>query len=641
MWQPTKAQIEKTRLYQWMKRLGYINDEDFHRASIENPDWFWHEVVRTLGVVWQKPYTSVLNMDDGIAFPKWFQDGTLNIVDSAVTKWTEDPHMRTKKALAWEGECGATIDMTYQALADNVEKLAAGLSARGMKKGDIAGVLMPMTPEVVVIMLACAKLGVITTPIFSGYGEEAIATRLNACEASVLFTADGFYRRGNIISLKETADAAAQSVPSLKQMIVTKRVGQSIDWVEGRDVSYDDCLSVERHVATVAMKTDEPLMLLYTSGTTGRPKAAVHTHSGFPIKAAFDAGICMDVGREDALFWYTDMGWMMGPFLLYGALLNGATLVLYDGTPDYPQKTRLFDVAKKHQATHVGVSPTLIRSLMPHKEAVPSDPLEHVRVFASTGEPWNDDPWLWLYEKIGRKRIPIFNYSGGTEIGGGILGNVLTKPIGVSTFNCALPGMAAAVYDQTGQAVEHAVGELVLTAPWVGMTAGFWQERERYLQTYWQRFEHVWVHGDSVLYESGEWRITGRSDDVLTIAGKRVGPAEIETVLVSHCDVIEAAVIGVNDDVKGEAALAFVVVKDHVVLDEELMQVLQTLVEVKLGKSLRFRACYAVKALPKTRNGKVMRRLLKKTFLGEDVGDLSALENHDSLHTIRALRHPL
>ncbi|KMJ56012.1 AMP-dependent synthetase [Bacillus sp. LL01] len=640
VWHPTSEYIEKTRLYQWMKKLGDSDYDSFFNKTIEDVSWFWSEAEKELDIPWYKPYTKTLNDANGIEWPVWFENGSLNAAHLSIGKWAEDSNMAKKKALIWEGEDGKTRTFTFSDMQEEMDRVAAGLRKIGLRKGDVVGIYMPMLPETVIAMMAISKMGAVFAPVFSGYGAEAVATRLNAGEAKVLITADGFMRRGRAVMMKEEADRAAELSPSVEKVVVVRRLKANIEWNEIRDVDWQDMRNSESYEETEEMDSQDALMLLYTSGTTGKPKGAVHTHSGFPIKAAFDAGIGMDVKKEDVLFWYTDMGWMMGPFLVYGGLVNGATILLYEGTPDFPKTDRIWELVGKHKVTHLGISPTLIRSLMGQdEENIDQHSLETLRVIGSTGEPWNPEPWMWLFERVGKKKIPIFNYSGGTEIAGGILGNVLVRPIGPITFNSPLPGMAANVYDPNGKSVTNEVGELVITKPWVGMTKGFWGDPERYLNAYWNRFDQTWVHGDWVIKDNeGQWTITGRSDDILNVAGKRLGPAEVESVLVAHEAVKEAGTIGIPDEVKGEAAICFVVLQKRLSKSDSLKHELLMLVSEKLGKALKPRDLYFVSDLPKTRNAKVMRRAIKTAYLGLEAGDLSALENPQVLREIEQLK---
>jgi acetyl-CoA synthetase len=499
---------------------------------------------------------------------------------------------------------------------------------------------MPMIPETIIAMMAISKLGAIFTPIFSGYGTDAIAIRIAAAEAKLVITADGYKRNGKDILMKEQLDKALLHCPTVKKVVVVHHLNRKAKLMEKRDHTWTKCMEGNPFEETEVMDSDDPLMLIYTSGTTGRPKGTVHTHSGFPIKAAFDAAIGMDVKKGNTFFWYTDMGWMMGPFLVYGGLVNGATIVLYEGSPEYPNPDRLWKLVFNHSVTHLGISPTFIRSLMKQGiEWLDYNLLTTLRVIASTGEPWNDDSWLWLFQHVGKEKIPIFNYSGGTEIAGGILGNILIRPITPSTFNAALPGMAASVYNESGKVVEKEVGELVLTKPWVGMTKGFWNEPIRYTKAYWNRWQDTWVHGDwASVDRQGYWKITGRSDDTLSIAGKRIGPSEMETVLLNHKAVHEAAVIGVPDPIKGEAAACFVVLKESVERNELILQELVSYVMQNMGKALKPKVVHVINELPKTKNGKTMRRVIKAAYLHEQLGDVSTIENKKVLKDISELK---
>jgi acetyl-CoA synthetase len=391
---------------------------------------------------------------------------------------------------------------------------------------------------------------------------------------------------------------------------------------------------------TEHLDADDPLMILYTSGTTGRPKGALHTHCGFPIKAAQDMAHGLDVKESDTIYWVTDMGWMMGPWEVFGATLLGATMLFYDGALDYPAPDRLWSLVEKHGVTILGVAPTLVRSLAVHGAApVDAHNLSSLRVLGSTGEPWNPEPWRWLFEIAGKKKLPIINYSGGTEISGGILmGNVL-MPIKPCSFSGPVPGMAADVVDEEGRSVRGEVGELVIREPWIGMTRGFWKDLERYLETYWSRFPGVWVHGDwAAVDEDGFWYILGRSDDTIKVAGKRIGPAEVESILVDHPAVMEAAAIGIPDPLRGEALVCYCVLKPGHAGSAALAGALQEQVAAALGKPLKPEEIRFVADLPKTRNAKVMRRIVRAACLGKDPGDLSALENPAAVEAIRNAR---
>ena len=417
---------------------------------------------------------------------------------------------------------------------------------------------------------------------------------------------------------------------------------REVPWTHGRDQVWEVLLEDEHDRApTHEMDPEDPLMIIYTSGTTGRPKGTLHVHGGFPVKAAQDMAHCFDVGSEDTVFWFTDLGWMMGPWLILGTLALGATMVLYEGTPDHPAPDRLWRMVDQHKVTVLGVSPTLVRSLMTHGNDLPArHDLSSLRILGGTGETWNPEPFHWFFDQVGGGRIPIINYTGGTEISGGILcGNVL-RHLRPCSFAGPVPGMAADVVDAEGNPVRGEVGELVIRNPWPGMTRGFWGDRERYLETYWNRFEGLWVHGDWAYVDPQDdlWYVLGRSDDTIKVAGKRLGPAEVESVLVGHPAVAESAAIGVPDELKGEALVCFVILRPGHTGSDELMNELKDLVAGALGKPLRPKEIHFVADLPRTRNAKILRRVVRSVYTGRDPGDLSALENPSALAAIGATR---
>jgi acetyl-CoA synthetase len=401
---------------------------------------------------------------------------------------------------------------------------------------------------------------------------------------------------------------------------------------------WHDCIATQSAEARAELtQAEDVCMVIYTSGTTGKPKGAVHTHCGFPVKAAQDMKMGLDLHPDETLFWVTDIGWMMGPWLVFGTLLNKATMMLYDGALDFPGPDRLWALVEKHRVTALGVSPTLIRALARHGDApVAARDLSSLRKFGSTGEPWNPEPWRWLFRVVGGGRLPIINYSGGTETSGGILmGNVLT-PMKPCAFSGPVPGMAADVLNGRGLPVRGAVGELVIRQPWIGMTRGFWRDPQRYEETYWSRLQNIWVHGDWAAVDSdGLWYILGRSDDTIKIAGKRLGPAEVESILVAHPAVAEAAAIGVPDELKGEALVCFCVLKPGREPGNALRSELKDAIASELGKAYAARDLKFVTDLPKTRNAKVMRRLVRAVYLEEPLGDISALENPTALDEIK------
>jgi acetyl-CoA synthetase len=630
VWRPTAVDIERSHLKRFMEQYHLPSFAALMEQSTQDVAWFTDAILRYLEIEFQRPYSQVVDLSKGIERPVWCVDGQLNIVHNCLLKWAADPATQGNAAVIYEGEEGQSSRLTYGELALEVQRCANALRRLGLGKGDAIGIHMPMTPEIVVAVLAIAMIGGIILPLFSGFGVGAIATRLADAGAKALFTADGFFRRGRLIPLKPTADLAVAQVPTLDHLIVFKRAGNQVDITDGRDHWWHLLMANQPPQAFLEETgAEDVIMVIYTSGTTGKPKGAVHTHCGFPVKAAQDMAFNMDVQRGDVIYWMTDMGWMMGPWLLFGATLLGATFFIYDGAPDYPGPDRLWAMAERHRINQLGLSPTLVRALMPHgAEMVQKFDLSAIRCFASTGEPWNPDPWLWLFNVAGAGKRPIINYTGGTEIAGGILAGNPILPLKPTAFSAACPGIAADVVDSEGNSVRGEVGELVIRAPWIGMTRGFWRDDERYMSTYWSTFKDVWVHGDwAAIDEDGMWYVLGRSDDTIKIAGKRLGPAEVESVLVNHEAVKEAAAIGIPHAIKGSQLICFCVLSSGIDPSPELGVVLRNKVAAEMGKPLQPAEIFFVSDLPKTRNAKVMRRIIRSAYLGEEPGDTSSLVN--------------
>jgi acetyl-CoA synthetase len=638
-WRPTQAYVERSRLAAFIAKHGLRGLDDLMERSTRDIEWFWRAVLEDLGIEFYEPYSKVLDLSRGIARPAWCVGGRMNIVHNCLEKWCAGPEAN-RAAVHWEGEEGAVRTLTYGQLLRDVNRAAHGFRSLGVGRGDRVALFMPMCPELVAAFFAVIKVGGIVLPLFSGYGADAVATRLQDAGVKLLVTADGFWRRGAAVKTKETADAAVRAASSVDRVVVVSRLGLDVT-MGPRDVSWPHLLSNQPDTfETERTGADDPLMIIYTSGTTGRPKGAVHTHCGFPIKAAQDMVHAFDVHAGETMYWVSDMGWMMGPWEVLGMTLLGGTIVLYDGALDFPSPDRLWAIVERHRVNVLGVSPTLIRALMKHGEGpVRAHDLSSLRILGSTGEPWNPEPWRWFFDVVGGGRLPIINYSGGTEVSGGLVaGNVLT-PLKPAAFAGPPPGIAADVVDDQCHPVRNQVGELIVRAPWIGMTRGFWNDDERYIQTYWSRFPGVWLHGDwAAIDEDGLWYILGRSDDTIKIAGKRLGPAEVESVLVDDPSVLEAAAVGVPDELKGQALVCFCVLRPGHQPGPALRSRLSALVVERLGKPLQPRAIEFVSDLPKTRNAKVMRRVIRAAYIGEAPGDLSALENPQAIDDIKAIR---
>jgi acetyl-CoA synthetase len=620
-WNPDEEVRRRARLTEFLRFTGRSSWEDLYRWSTDDIAAFTEAVLLFLDIEFDRPYDTIVDLSRGVEWPRWCVGGQMNIARSCL-----DRHPPERITVIWEGEEGTTRTLTYGELSDQVDAFGAGLRGLGVRRGDAVAIHLPMVPETVVALIGCARIGAVAVPLFSGYGASAIETRIRDVNARVMITCDGFPRRGR------PADVARCTLP--EHVIFVNRMGNGAD-----GISWDDLLS-DAEASSEITGAEDPLIVLYTSGTTGRPKGILHTHCGFPVKSAQDMCFGTDVGPGTRISWVTDIGWMMGPWLIYGALILGGTICLYDGAPDYPDAGRLWSFCERHRVEVLGISPTLVRTLAVHGEGpVRGHDLSALRIFGSTGEPWNPDPWWWLFETVGQRRVPIINYSGGTEISGGILmGNPLL-PVKPCAFSAPCPGIAADVVDETGSSVRNSVGELVIRKPWIGMARGFYNDPDRYLATYWSRWQGIWAHGDWALRDDEDhWFILGRSDDTLKVAGKRVGPAEVESILVSHEAVAEAAVIGAPHDVKGECMVGFCVLVPGQNATAELAAELRDRVGTELGKPLRPESIHFVPALPKTRNAKVMRRVIRAAWIGQETGDVSALENPGAVDGIRAAR---
>jgi acetyl-CoA synthetase len=634
-WEPTPERIAEANVTRLMEAAGAETIDELRRRSVEDIDWFWDLVVKDLSIPFDEPYTRVRDSSRGIEWTTWFVDGRLNVTSACVDRWRDDDEVAGSPAIIYEDESGAAQQLSYAELGDALDRAAAGLRAAGIGKGDAVGVLLPMCPEAVIAAYAIAKIGAVYIPLFSGFAASAIASRLNDAQAKLVFTTDWSLRRGRRAPLKAALDEALAACPSVRTVVVAERdpgaQRAAIDVLWGEFAP-----PVDGPVSAEATTAEDVLMLGYTSGTSGKPKGAVHTHAGFLVKVASEIAYEFDLRRGDVFFWLTDMGWVMGPLSTFGTHALGATLLLYEGAPDTPDPGRLWSLAERHKASMVGVSPSLIRALKPHGDELPAArDLSAVRVFGSTGEPWDEESYMWLSRVVGQSRVPIINFSGGTEVGGAFLAPFVVEPIKPCSLGGPSLGMDVDVFDAEGHPVREQLGELVCRQPWPAMTRGVWGDPERYHEAYWSMFPGVWRHGDWAKIDSeGQWFVQGRSDEAINVAGKRVGPAEVESVLVAHDAVAEAAAIGVPDPSKGEAIWCFWTPTggNHGDVSDELA----TQVGEQLGKPFTPSRVMRVDALPKTRSAKILRRAIRSAAIDADPGDLSGAENPEALEVIRA-----
>lgn len=616
-WNPSREYIEKTNAYHEYLRLGFKNWGEYYKWSITNSHNYWESVEAHYNLKWQTHYDEVFTRNEEMSKTRFFTNGKINLVDFALSKLPNSGD----DYVFYENEAGISKSYSYKKWKKEIYLVAENLQVKGLSKGDRVLFYVPMTIEMSILYFAVTMLGAIVCPVFSGFKKDSVKNRLDRVQASWLITSDATYRKNKKISLID------EIMPILDEEIKHCIVISDMNFTSTHEkISTYQELLINQHcrLEIPLLDANDITLILFTSGTTGKPKAVMHSQLGFPLKSAWDAYIGFDVKKDDCLFWYTDLGWMMGPFLLWSSLLNGAKLLLYEGAIETKKPNALFMLIKKYNITHAGISPGLIRVLAPFLrdkcELIPS-----LKAIGSTGEPWNDVHWNVLTSYLGEKGFPIFNYSGGTEISGGIFGNLSSLPQIPSGFNTALPGMNIDITNS----IDSNKGELTIVSPWLGMTLGFYGEKNTFQKTYFKE-ENKWFHGDYVEKIDEFYFIRGRSDDTINVGGKRIGPQEIETVISAHKDVKECAVISVHNTEKGEKAIAFVVANNHVVESE-----LFSLIETQVGKMFRPANIYFVQDLPKTRNGKVMRQLVKKAYLHETVTDTSSLQNEQSLIEIK------
>jgi acetyl-CoA synthetase len=674
--EPSRAFVESTNVYEFMQTYGIEDYEELIErttsevAGVEESgvDWFWDEVVDYLGIEFYEDYDEVRDDSEGPQFTDWYPGGTINLAHNVLDRHAAvDVETRNKVACIWEGEDGEVREVTYHELQRQANKVANYLDDRGVGTGDTVGLYMPMVPEVISILYGCFKAGAIAVPVFSGFGVDATATRIADSECSVLFTGDGFYRRGDPVTLKATADEAIEEAGHVEHTVVYDRLGASgddgavdIPWSDDRDEWWADAVETRDDVfQTKELPADQESMLLYSSGTTGKPKGIVHTHAGVQVQCAKELHFGFDLKPADRFFWVSDIGWMMGPWTLIGTHTFGGTVVMYEGAPDYPQPDRFWEMIDRHGITQFGISPTAIRALRKQGERqtasdepsgsgeagddewVEGHDLSSLRILGSTGEPWDPESWQWFYENVGNERAPIVNISGGTEICGCFLMPMPIQDLKPCTLGGPGLGMDIDIVNRDGESVAdtHERGFLVARDSCPSMTKSLWSGDERYLEEYWSTWEDRWDHGDWAQQdEDGFWFLHGRADDALNVAGRKVGPAEVEGALIEHPDANQAAAIGAPDDTTGTAVVAYVVTEDGVDETDDLRAALREQVGEELGKPFRPREVLFVDEFPKTQSGKIIRRAIQATYTGEDLGDMSSIENPDALDEIEAAR---
>ncbi|WP_435345293.1 AMP-binding protein [Haloarchaeobius sp. HRN-SO-5] len=657
--EPSREFVESTNVWEFMQAYD-IEDYDalIERTTTDvegvpesGVDWFWDELVDYLGIDFYEDYDAVRDDSEGPQFTDWYPGGELNLAHNVVDRHAQlDEEARNKVACIWEGEPGDVREVTYHELHRRSNQVANYLESVGIETGDTVGLYMPMVPEVVSILYGCFKVGAIAVPIFSGFGVDATATRIDDSECSVLFTGDGFYRRGGEVRLKESADDAIDEAGHVEHTVVYERLGlvhseeESISWTR-RDESWEDAIETQDdEYETKPLDSSQESMLLYSSGTTGKPKGIVHTHAGVQMQCAKELYFGFDLKPSDRFFWVSDIGWMMGPWTLIGTHTFGNTMFMYEGAPDHPDPDRFWEMIDRHKLTQFGISPTAIRALRKHgDEWLEGHDLSSLRILGSTGEPWDPESWQWFLDEVGGGEAPIVNISGGTEICGCFLMPMPITDLKPCTLGGPGLGMDIDIVDSSGESIRdtHERGFLVARDSCPSMTKSLWSGDERYLEEYWSSFEDppMWDHGDwAQMDEDGFWFLHGRADDALNVAGRKVGPAEVEGALIDHPAVNQAAAVGAPDDTTGTAVVAYVILEEGYGETDELRDELRAQVGEELGKPFRPREVLFVDEFPKTQSGKIIRRAIEGTYRGEDLGDMSSIENPEALDELKDAR---
>ena len=637
-WHPSPDFLENSNLAKFIKQHAMRDFRELSERSAEDPAWFWELAARYCDIRWMQPYEQVLDQSQGVPWARWFTGGKLNLVDNVLDRHTAGAHGE-RFAYIWEGEDGAVKRLTYRELYLEVNRTANALRSLGIGEGDRVAVYMPVLPETIIATLAAWKIGAIVVPLFSGFSGNALTGRLNDSGAKVVISADGFYRRGKAIPLKPRLDEALADAPKVEAVIMVARTGESVNMQPDRDTWWQQIVPQQSAKAeTVPLDPNAPACLGYTSGTTGTPKGAVLTHIGLLLMGIKEVRLQFDYRDGETFFWVTDWGWAVLPlWVMAGVGCAGGTSVIFEGAPDHPQPDRLWRMIADYKVNVFGLAATAARLLSAKgDDFVKKHDLSSLRVLGSTGESWNEAPWWWFFDVVGGGRCPIVNASGGTEVTGCFVSPNVLEAIKPCSVGGPAPGLDVVVVDADGNPIEKGVGFLISRKPWPGMTQGIWGDPERYIETYWSRVPGVWFHGDWVeIDDDGCWYVLGRADDTLKVSGRRIGPAEIESVLVNHPSVAEAAVIGAPDPMRGESIVCFVVLRQGFSASDGLLAELENQVANEMGSVLRPAAVHAVGDLPRTRSAKIVRRAIRMRYLGEPLPkDLSMIENMESLDGI-------
>ena len=629
IWEAPDSIKKKSKLTQFLKYCNVSNYDDLEKKSFSDPGWLWDNVIKFSDLKFYNTYKKILDETKGAPWSKWCVGGTTNIVLNCVDRH-KDKDFFKETFIYSEREDGKESSITYEEFDKQISKVGNSLKINGFKKGDVIALYMPQFIETYIAYFAILKIGCVVLPLFSGYGSKAVIERLNIAKAKGIFTVEKTFRKGKEIRMFDLVKSDLDQVQSLNKIfLLGKDTGKKI-------FNWENFNNVSEKLNTEEMNSEDPAIIHFTSGTTGKPKGCVYTHVGLVSKMSFDEGVLADFKQNDIHLCMADMGWMVGSKSATIASLHGAKMVIAEGVPDFPDEVRFWKLIEKYKVSWTELSPALIRAQMIKDKKLFKDlNLNSLRIVCTGGEPWTEKPWKWLFEFIGKSKVPIMNSAGGTEVSGSILHCCLHRPFKVGSFNAPIPGMSADILTLDGKKVStDEMGELVMRKSSIGLTKSLWNDDDRYIKNYWSIIKDFWVHGDLASKDKdGHWFLHGRSDDTIKVSGKRIGPSELESVIVKSGKAKEVAAVGIPDENKGSKIILSIVLLEN---SEEKESYFENLVINDLGKSFKPDKIIFVKDLPKTRNMKIMRRVIKSCLAKEDPGDISTLLNPESVEEIRA-----
>ena len=629
IWQPSKEQIKNSKLTKFIQYCKLNNYDELEKKSFSDPGWLWDNVIKFSDLKFYKPYSKILDESKGTPWTRWCIGGKTNIVLNCIDRHKDKEFFNNTFIFA-EREDGKESSITYKEFDKQISKVGNTLKINGFKKGDVIALYMPQFIETYIAYFAILKIGCVVLPLFSGYGSKAVIERLNIAKAKGIFTVEKTFRKAKEIRMFDQIKNELDQVISLeKTFLLGKEKGKKI-------FNWENFQNVSDNLKTEETDAEDPAIIHFTSGTTGKPKGCVYTHIGLVAKMSFDEGVLADFKQTDIHLCMADMGWMVGSKSATIASAHGAQMVIAEGVPDFPDEVRFWKLIEKYKVSWTELSPALIRAQMIKDEKLFKDlDLSSLRMICTGGEPWTEKPWKWLFQVIGKSKVPIMNSAGGTEVSGSILHCCLHRPFKVGSFNAPIPGMSADILNLDGKKVStNEMGELVMRKSSIGLTKSLWNDDKRYIDNYWSVIKDYWVHGDLASRDAdGHWYLHGRSDDTIKVSGKRIGPSELESVIVKSGKAKEVAAVGIPDANKGSKIILSIVPAEN---NDQKESFFEDLVIKDLGKSFKPDKVIFVKDLPKTRNMKIMRRVIKSCLANQDPGDLSTLLNPESVEEIRS-----